>query len=260
MLSRRHFVLASAYLACAGLVPARADQPVIAAASDLQFALEEIAAAFQDETGLAVRLAFGSSGNFARQIRQAAPFEIYLSADESYVLDLARDRLTIDEGHLYAVGRIAVWVPAGSALEADGSLNNLRAALDDGRLDRIAIANPEHAPYGVAARQALEAKGLWDAIEPRLVLGENVSQAAQFAATGAAQVGLIAYSLALSPRLAAAGSHELVPAEMHAPLNQRMVLLRNAGDTSRRFYAYLRGEAAQEIFARHGFVVPDLTE
>ncbi|MDF2782474.1 MAG: molybdenum transporter substrate-binding protein, partial [Geminicoccaceae bacterium] len=118
------------------------EPPTVAAASDLQFALTEVANAFTAETGLDVRLAFGSSGNFARQIRQGAPFEIYLSADEDYVLSLARDGFTRDEGALYAVGRIVILVPLGSPLEADGSLEDLRAALEDGRVQKFAIANP----------------------------------------------------------------------------------------------------------------------
>jgi molybdate transport system substrate-binding protein len=167
------------------------EPPVIAGAADLQFALEEIASAFEADTGLAVKLSMGSSGNFARQIRQGAPFEMYLSADEDYVLELARDGFTRDDGALYAVGRIVLITPHGSPLEADGSLEDLKTALADGRLTRFAIANPEHAPYGKRAEEVLRHQGLWEAIEPRLVLGENVSQAAQFATSGDTQGGII---------------------------------------------------------------------
>ena len=173
--------------------------PVIAAASDLQFALAEIAAAFRSETGQEVRLSMGSSGNFARQIRQGAPFDIYLSADEDYVLDLARDGYLQDEGALYAIGRIVLIVPRGSPLKADGALDDLADALADGRLKRFAIANPEHAPYGKRAEEALRHRGLWENVKPMLVYGENVSQAAQFATSGNSQGGIIAYSLATRP-------------------------------------------------------------
>jgi molybdate transport system substrate-binding protein len=229
---------------------------VIAAAADLQFALTEVAEAFKAETGQEVKLAFGSSGNFARQIRQGGPFEVYLSADEQYVLDLARDGFAQGEGTLYAIGRLVLVVPHGSPLRADGSLDDLAAALDDGRLERFAIANPEHAPYGERAEEALRHRGLWDKIQPKLVLGENVSQAAQFALSGSTQGGIIAYSLALSPKIAAQGSFELVPAEWHEPLRQRMALLRGAGPVAERFYAFVQEPEARRIMRRFGFILP----
>ncbi|HZC14129.1 MAG TPA: molybdate ABC transporter substrate-binding protein [Thermoleophilaceae bacterium] len=233
-----------------------AEPPVIAAAADLQFALTEVAEAFKAETGQEVKLAFGSSGNFARQIRQGGPFEVYLSADEQYVLDLARDGFVQGEGTLYAIGRLVLVVPHGSPLRADGSLDDLAAALDDGRLEKFALANPEHAPYGKRAEEALRHRGLWDKIQPKLVLGENVSQAAQFALSGSTQGGIIAYSLALSPKIAAQGSFELVPAEWHEPLRQRMALLRGAGPVAERFYAFVQEPEARRIMRRFGFILP----
>jgi molybdate transport system substrate-binding protein len=238
-------------------LPAAAEQgPVIAAASDLQFALVEVAEAFTAETGLALRLSFGSSGNFAQQIRQGAPFELYLSADERYVLDLAADGFTRDEGTLYAIGRIVLIVPHGSPLAADGTLEDLRVALEDGRVQRFAIANPEHAPYGLRAEEALRHAGLWEAIEGRLVFGENVSQAAQFATSGAAQGGIIAYSLALSPQVQALGEFALIAQDWHELLLQRMALLRDAGPVAERFHAYLQAPPARAILRRHGFLLP----
>jgi len=230
--------------------------PVIAAASDLQFALAEVAAAFRNETGQDVKLSFGSSGNFARQIRQHAPFQVFFSADESYVSALANDGFTRGEGELYAVGRIALVVPKGSPLRADGSLSDLKAALADGRLQKFAIANPEHAPYGKRAEEALRHAGIWDAIKDKLVLGENVSQAAQFATSGNAQGGLIAYSLALSERVKGLGSIDLVPESWHAPLRQRMALLQGAGSVAERFYAFAKSPSARAIFRKYGFVLP----
>ena len=236
---------------------AQADAPpVVAAASDLQVALVEIAAAFTGETGRSVRLVTGSSGNFSRQIRQGAPFQLFLSADEDYVRDLARDGFTRGEGALYAVGRVAIVVPGGSPLVADGTLDDLKAALADGRLVKFAIANPEHAPYGRRAEEVLRHRGLWDAIRPKLVIGENVSQAAQFAASGNAQGGIVAYSLALAPQLAVRSTFALIPEDWHSPLRQRMVLLRNAGPVAEAFYDYLRTPAARAILARNGFAVP----
>jgi molybdate transport system substrate-binding protein len=236
---------------------ARAEAPVIAAASDLQFALEEIAEAFEAETGEPVALTFGSSGNFARQIRQGAPYQMYLSADERFVLDLHEDGFTRDEGVLYAVGRIVIFTPHGAPLAADGKLDDLAGALEEGRITRFAIANPEHAPYGLAAEQALRHRGLWEAIAPTLVFGENVSQAAQFAATGNTDGGIIAYSLALSPQVSARGAFDLIPEAWHAPLRQRMVLLDDAGPVAERFYGYLQTPPARELLRRHGFELPE---
>ena len=243
-------------LVLSGIAGAAEDPPAIAAAADLKFALDEVAAKFRAETGQDVRLVFGSSGNFARQIEQGAPFQMFLSADEGFVERLVRNGLTRDAGALYAVGRIVLFAPHGSPLHADEGLAGLRAALAAGRIRRFAIANPEHAPYGRAAMQALQAEGLWDAIRPVLALGENVSQAAQFAASGAAQGGIFAYALALSPEVSKLGRFALIPAERHAPLRQRMVLLKQAGATAQAFYAFVQTRPAREIFIRYGFALP----
>lgn len=245
-----------AFLSPAAGIARADDAPLVAAASDLQFALTEIITSFSAETGKSVRVAFGSSGNFARQIRSGAPIEVFLSADERLVADLARDGLTADDGALYAAGRLALIVPTGSPLKADGSLADLEASLADGRLHKFAIANPEHAPYGQRAKEVLIAKGLWDAIEGKLVFGENVSQAAQFAVSGAAEGGIIAQSLAVSPEIARLGTSALIPREWHQPLRQRMVLTRKAGGTAREFYGYLRGPAARAVLQRNGFELP----
>jgi molybdate transport system substrate-binding protein len=231
-------------------------QPVVVAASDLKFALEEVAAQFRQAGGGSVRLVFGSSGNFYRQIVQGAPFQMFLSADEDFVFRLADAGLTEDRGQRYAVGRIGILVPSGSPLKPDGELKDLAQALQDGRLKKFAIANPEHAPYGTRAREALQHAGLWTAIQPRLVLGENISQATQFATSGSTQGGIVAYSLALSPAVASQGRFALIPQDWHQPLNQRMVLLRGADATARAFYAHLQTPAAQSVLRRYGFAVP----
>lgn len=230
--------------------------PVVAAAADLKFALDDIAAEFKTDTGQEVKLTYGSSGNFTRQLLEGAPFEIFLSADESYVFQLADAGKTADRGVLYAEGRIVLFAPKGSAVKVDAGFADLRAALADGRLQKFAIANPEHAPYGRAAQQALKHADLWDAIQPKLVLGENVAQTAQFASSGSTQGGIFAYSLALSPAIAALGDYVLVPAEWHDPLKQRMVLMKDAGDGAKAFYAYIRTPAARTLFGKYGFVLP----
>lgn len=230
--------------------------PIVAAASSLRFALQVTAKAFTGETGLSVRLSYGSSGNFARQIRQGAPFELFLSADEDYAQDLASTGFTLDEGVLYALGRLMIVAPNGSPLHLDGELYGLREALGRGDIKRFAIANPEHAPYGRAAREALVHAGLWDAIKPKLVLGENASQAAQFIVSGSCEGGMIAGSLAVSPGVAGRGGFAVISAGMYRPLRQRMVLLKGAGSAAHAFYRYLQGPAARRIFVRHGFGEP----
>jgi molybdate transport system substrate-binding protein len=232
------------------------DVPKVAAAADLQFALSEVAEKFRAAVGGEVKLTFGSSGNLFRQIQEGAPFELYLSADEQFVVELAAQGLTENEGDLYARGRIVLFAPHGSPLKVDAELADLKAALADGRVTKFAIANPEHAPYGRRAEEALRRAGLWEAIENKLVLGENVAQAVQFATTGGAQGGIIAYSLALSPSVSNLGTYSLVPEGWHEPLRQRMVLLKDAGETAGRFYAFLMGNEAREIMHRYGFVLP----
>lgn len=243
-------------LASITAVAAAQSGPVIAAASDLKFALDEITSAFQKQTGKSVRVTYGSSGNFFQQIAQDAPFEIFMSADENFIFKLADKNLTVDRGALYATGRIVLFAPKGSALKVDTQLSDLRRALSDGRLKKFAIANPEHAPYGRAAMEALKRADLWTKIEPKLVLGENVSQAAQFALSGSTDGGIFAYSQALASAIAAAGNYVLIPESMHAPLHQRMVLTKKASDTARDFYAFMQRSFAREIFKQYGFVLP----
>lgn len=230
--------------------------PTVAAASDLKFALEEVAVRFEKDTGHKLRLVFGSSGNFKTQILQNAPFHLFMSADESFVFELADAGKTEDRGRTYAVGRIGIMVPPGSPLKPDGELKDLAAALKDGRLQKFAIANPDHAPYGARAKEALQHAALWDAIQPRLVMGENISQTAQFATSGSTQGGIIALSLALAPAVARTGSFQLIPERWHQPLRQRMVLLKGAPPAAKAFYDYLSTPPAQDIMIRYGFAMP----
>lgn len=230
--------------------------PIVAAASDLKFALDEIIEQFRLDTGAVVRGTYGSSGNFARQIEQGAPIDLFMSADETYVERLVARGLTRDRGSLYAIGRIVLYVPRGSPLEPDPQLRGLAARLAAGGTGRIAIANPAHAPYGRAAEQALRSTQLWEAVRPRLVLGENVAQAAQFASSGNVEGAIIAYSLALAPALRAQGSFALLPESLHRPLRQRMVLLSRASPAAARFYEYLQSPPSRAILVRYGFTLP----
>ncbi|MET1754571.1 molybdate ABC transporter substrate-binding protein [Novosphingobium sp. RD2P27] len=230
--------------------------PNIAAASDLRLALAAVAAEFRRDTGQQVKLTFGSSGNFYRQLRQGAPFQLFLSADEDYILKLAKAGKTMGTGQLYAVGRLALVAPKGSPLLVDSKLAGLRAALRQGKIARFAIANPEHAPYGERAAQALKHTKLWPPLSRKLVLGENVAQALQFAISGGAQGGIVAYSLVLDPAFKARADFALLPASWHQPLRQRVVLMKGAGSVAQRFYLYLQQAPARAILARHGFALP----
>jgi molybdate transport system substrate-binding protein len=233
-----------------------ADVPAIAAASDLSAALPEIAREFSTRSGRSVKLVYGSSGAFAQQILNGAPFQLFLSADERYVETLAAKHKTDGPGVLYATGRIGLFLPHGSRISADSALQGFVTSARRGKIDRFAIANPEHAPYGRAAMEVLQSLGVWSLLQPRLVLGENVSQATQFAMSGSAQGGIIPLSLALTPQVRNAGTFVLIDAARHQPLRQRMVLTKRAGPTARAFFAFLQTPTARDILARYGFVLP----
>ena len=233
--------------------PGAGKKALVGAASDLRFALADVIAQFERETPHRFTLNLGSSGNFVQQIRQGLPVELYLSADEAYVFQLADAGLTQDRGSLYAIGRIALLLPAGSTIPLDPELRGLKTHWN--QITRFAIANPAHAPYGRAAAEALQKLGLWEQVQTRLVLGENISQATQFVSTGAAQAGITALSLAMAPEIAAQGRHVVLPASLHAPLRQRMVLTKQAGPAARALYDHLRSPRAQETLQKYGFAI-----
>jgi len=255
MLFKYMILLIYLFFTSAGIA-ATTDSPAIAAAADLKFALEAVLKRFQSDTKQDVRLSFGSSGNYFRQIGQGAPYQLFLSADEEFIFRLQRAGRTEGRGMLYATGRIVLFAPQGSPLMVDEYAAGLKAAVAGNRIQRFAIANPEHAPYGRAAEQALRNLGLWDVLQGKLVFGENVSQAAQFATSNSAQGGMFAYALALSPDVNRQGRYALLPEHLHAPLRQRMVLIKRAGATARAFYAYLQQPPARKILEQWGFAVP----
>lgn len=250
---------------------ATATEPtVIAAASDLRFALTELAQRFERSSKHKLRISYGSSGQLTQQIEQGAPFEMFLSADEQLVYRLAARGLTLNRGVPYAKGRLALFALHGSRLVVDADLSGLKFALGAGVINHFAIPNPEHAPYGRAARAALRRVKLWDALLPRLVLGENAAQAMQFAASGSAQGAIVPLSLALAfqrrPSAASAaavggasGAHvATLPAAMHSdePLHQRLVLMKNAGDAARAFAAFMATAETRALLLHHGFDAP----
>lgn len=233
--------------------PAQTAPLVIAAASDLNPALNEIARVFEAETGHAVQITYAASGSLFAQIQNGAPFDIFMSAN------LAYPRALIASGHaesellaVFAVGKLVLWVPRDSPLDLDRGLDALITA------GRVVIANPQHAPYGVAAAEALRHHGLYQQLVPRLVLAENVAQAAQIAYSGNADAALISLSAALSPPLNTAGRYLPVAADSYSPITQAAVLVRgrrrNLGAS--KFLLFLRTERAARILRDYGYEVP----
>ena len=252
---RRRIVAAWLLLAMGGPVLAQADpkpKPVlVAAAASMQSALTELVPMFERTQNVRITLTLGSSATLVRQIQQGLLAELFLSADEDLVFRLADAGLTLDRGAVYATGRLVLLVPAASRLALDPGLKGLKAGLTDVR--KFAIANPELAPYGKAAVQALQKEFLWPALQGRLVLGDNIAQTTQFVSTGAAEAGITALSLALAPEVAARTRYVLISDALHAPIRQRMVLLKNASAGARAFHDFLQSPAAKAVLLRYGF-------
>jgi molybdate transport system substrate-binding protein len=230
---------------------AQAAAPIrVAAASDLKFALAQLGTRFELETGLKLAVTYGSSGNLARQLEQGLPMDLFLSADEALVIRLAKTGWARDEGVVYGRGQLVWLVPKSSSAALDADLKGLLASL--GTSGKLSIANPEHAPYGRAARSALQTLGLWEGLQNRLVLGESVTQATQFVSTGAATAGLAALSLALAPELLAATRHVVVKATLYPPIIQRMALRKTASPAAQRLYAFLQTEETKAALRSNG--------
>jgi molybdate transport system substrate-binding protein len=230
----------------------------LAAASDLQLVLPGIVAAFEQGTGVQVIVTYGASGNLARQLAQGLPADLFMSADEALVARLHGAGWAQDAGVVYAQGRLALAVPreaaAGKTPPLDADLRGWQAfSAHAGASGKFAMANPEHAPYGRAAKAALEKTGLWPALQRHLVLGENVSQATQAVSSGAAQAGLVALSLALAPALVQRIRHIAINPALHPPIIQRMALHKGAGMAAQSLYAHLQTAKVQGLLQTHGF-------
>ena len=236
---------------------ATADEKIlVAAASDLNFAMDEICSAFEKANpGIKVDVSYGSSGNFFAQIKQGAPYDIFFSADASYPTLLEDEGLAVKgQSHLYAIGKIVLWVPKKSALNPQKGLNLVL----EPELKKLAIANPKHAPYGRAAEEALRYYGLWDKVRDKLVFGENISQTAQFVQTGTADAGIIAMSLAISPGMADRGSYWIIPTESYGRLEQVYTVLQRGKDKSsvKTFLAFAQGKNGKKTLSDFGFILP----
>jgi molybdate transport system substrate-binding protein len=227
----------------------------VAAAADLQFAMQEVNARFQQETGKSVKPIYGSSGNFTQQLQNGAPFDMFFSANLDYPKQLEAAGLT-EPGtfYQYATGKIVVWVPNDSKLDLSSGLK----VLLDASVKKIAIANPEHAPYGKAAVAAMQKENLYEQVKGKLVLGENISQAASFVASGSADVGIVALSLALSPNMKDKGRYVEVPGDDYPPIQQACVIMRSSKnkDLARQFLTFIQSAPMKELCRKYGFAVP----
>ncbi len=232
----------------------KAQEITVAAAADLQFAFQDVAARFQKDTGKSVKLIFGSSGNFFTQIQNGAPFDVFFSADIDYPRKLEAAGL-IEPGTLYsyATGKIVLWVPNQSKLDLG---QGLRVLLDPA-IRKIALANPEHAPYGRAALAAIKHENIYDKVSSKFVLGENISQAASFVASGSADIGIVALSLALAPAMKEKGRYVEIPTDEYPPLEQAAVILKSSQKKgiARQFIDFLKTPPIQELLRSYGFSV-----
>jgi len=237
--------------------PARRGRVRVAAAADMNVALGELITRFGASHDVDVSVSYGSSGTFYAQLLNQAPFDMFLSADVAYPNQLAARGLTLPQSEFtYAVGRLVLWVPSSSPLDVT---HDELQALTDASIAHIAIANPEHAPYGRAAVAAMQAAGVYDRVRPKLVLGENVAQAMQFVQSGAADAGIVALSLALAPNVKDTGRRFEIPASTYPRMEQGGTILKWAADVdaARALRGFLLSAAGQAILTQYGFVLPD---
>jgi molybdate transport system substrate-binding protein len=249
-------------LVSAGCRPAPESPPSrgrvrVAAAADLNVALSDVIARFGGSHDVDVTVSYGSSGNFYAQILNQAPFDLFLSADVAYPNQLAARGLTLPQSEFtYAIGRIAVWAPASSPLDVE---HDGLQALTQSSVAHVAIANPEHAPYGRAAVAAMQAAGVYDRVRTKLVIGENVAQTMQFVQSGAADVGIVALSLALAPSVKGKGRLFEIPTSTYPRLEQGGTILKGAADVdaARALRGFLLSADGQAILKQYGFSAPD---
>jgi molybdate transport system substrate-binding protein len=253
--SARLLLLAS--LAWVAPLAARAeDGPAVAAAASLRPALDAIAKEFEKSSGKSVRITYGATGNLVHQIEAGAPFQALFAADDESVKKLAKGGHTDGNPVVFARGQLALVTPKGGAVAVDSELKGLKEALAAGKVKHFSIANPETAPYGRAARESLTKQGLWEQVQPLLVIGENVGQAAQFVVTGAAEAGLVAQSLAVSGESAQKLDAAVVPESWHEPIDHGMALIKGATPQAQAFADYVRGPEGRKVLESSGFTVP----
>jgi molybdate transport system substrate-binding protein len=249
------FVLASSLAVATG--NESGPEITVAAAADLSAALQEVTANYEKQTGTKVRLSFGSSGALTQQIENGAPFDVFFSADMEYPRQLiARGDADAESLYRYAVGKLVLWTPVDSPLDVEHKGLNM---LTDPRVKKISIANPQHAPYGRAAVAALKHAGIYDQVADRLVMGENISQAAQFVESGNTQVGFLALSHAIAPAMQGKGKYWLIPQEAYPALDQGVVILSHSGNKREAadFLEYIKTRTVASVLQRYGFAMPE---
>jgi molybdate transport system substrate-binding protein len=239
------------------VTPAPAETVTIAAAADLTYCIEDLNRSYQQShPDTELKLSIGSSGNFSTQIQNGAPFDVFLSADIQYPKNLASTGF-VDSSTLtvYAVGRVVLWTTKPDAVNLDRGIDILR---DRVAVRKIAIANPEHAPYGRAAKAILENSGIWAEVQDRIVQGENIAQTAQFVRTGNVDAGFVALSLLLSPNLPHIGRYIEIDPKLYPKLEQAMVLTTTGSKRPpvRAYFQFLQSQAARKIFDQYGFTLP----
>lgn len=232
------------------------ETPLVAIAANMTHAMTEVIDEFQSETGNKVRVSYGSSGNFTRQLLQGAPYGLFITADKKYAEILNEKADIIETDIAYTLGRIGLFIPDDSKLADSDKLETIIEALKLDQAHRTVIANPEHAPYGLAAKQALQYAGIWLNNNKRLLLAENAAQAAQFSVSGGVDVGIIPYSLALVPAISKQGKFFLIPESWHQPLEQHLILMKNSGEAIKLFHDYLLSDRTKKILINYGYTIP----
>lgn len=233
------------------------DRPAIAAASNIKFALDDIAQVFTQQTGKSVRISYGSSGNFVAQIKHGAPFQLFLSADIRYINQMQQQGLVTEAPVTYAVGKLALAAAKSSPLILDPDLTGVESLIKQGKMGRFAIANPAHAPYGERAEEYLEHYQLWHSMKSHLVYGENASQAVQFVLSGVTLGGIVPLSLVKTAQFQDKVNFIELPSDYHQSLAQDMVLLPNASQVAHDFYQFVLSKSAGVIFEKYGFALPE---
>jgi len=235
------------------VVTVQASNLHIAAAANLRFILPELIVSFEQKTGHQVSVSYAASGTLTTQIQHGAPFELFLSANPYYIRRLIDAKLTKGTVVNYAQAQLAFFSANDSALELDTDLHGLQQAIEQGAINKVAIANPRHAPYGQAAKSALEQAGLWQKIQPYLLIAENASQVMQFSLITSVDAGFVPYSHIIQPQFSRLGRF----VKLDVSLQQQAILLKNSSDTSQQFLDYIQTGKAHELFVKHGFLVKD---
>ncbi len=233
---------------------ANAQVTTIAVAANMKDAFLAIQNEFKVDNKADFRVVYGSSGNITAQILNGAPFSLFISADENYPLELAKRKITVDEGKVYAIGKIALLSKKSNGITLGSSKADLTKAFK--QANKIAIAKPELAPYGKAAVDYLKAEGLWDLVKDKLVYGDNISIATMYVASGAADIGFTALSLALSPGIAKETQHLVLNPALYEPIKQRMVLMKNAPQEVVALYQFMQSPKAQAVLRKFGYQIP----